>query len=92
MSARGLLQNPTLFTGSEITLPCCIRDWINLSVSFGTSFTNMHHHLMFMLERVMPKHERKLFNSYTALASVVDHLNSYTALTSVVDDMNSYTQ
>ncbi|XP_035210496.1 tRNA-dihydrouridine(20a/20b) synthase [NAD(P)+]-like isoform X2 [Stegodyphus dumicola] len=92
MSARGLLQNPSLFTGTEITSACCIRDWINLSVSFGTSFTNMHHHLMFMLERVMPKHERKLFNSYTALASVVDHLNSYTALTSVVDHMNSYTQ
>lgn len=77
MSARGLLQNPSLFSGTEITSSSCIKDWINLSISFGTTFTNIHHHLMFMLGKVMPKSERKLFNSYTSLASVMDHLNEY---------------
>ncbi|GFY46380.1 hypothetical protein TNIN_430911 [Trichonephila inaurata madagascariensis] len=68
-SARGLL---TLFSGTEIT---CVKDWINLSLSFGTTF---HHHLMFMLAKVRPKSEKKLLNSYTSLASVLDHLNEYT--------------
>lgn len=77
MSARGLLQNPTLFTGTEATTAACIKDWLDISLSYGASFTNLHHHLMFMLEHIMPKQERKLFNSYTSLASVIDHLNSY---------------
>lgn len=77
MCARGLLQNPSLFTGTEITPTSCIKDWIDISLSYGATFTNLHHHLMFMLEKVMPKHERKLFNSYTSLASVLDHLTNY---------------
>lgn len=75
MSARGLLQNPSLFTGTDMTSSNCVKDWISLALSFGNSFTNLHHHLMYMLEGVMPRHERKLFNSYTSLASVMDHLN-----------------
>ncbi|GBL82518.1 tRNA-dihydrouridine(20a/20b) synthase [NAD(P)+]-like [Araneus ventricosus] len=77
MSARGLLQNPSLFCGTEVTSSSCIKDWINLSLSFGATFTNIHHHLMFMLEKIMPRSERKLFNSYTCLASVLDHLNEF---------------
>ncbi|KAG8198239.1 hypothetical protein JTE90_021496 [Oedothorax gibbosus] len=76
MSARGLLQNPSLFAGAEMTSSDCIQDWINISLSLGNSFTNFHHHLMYMLEGVMSKHERKLFNSYTSLACVIDHLSS----------------
>lgn len=78
MSARGLLQNPSLFTGTEGTTAACIKDWVDMSLSYGSTFTNMHHHLMFMLEGLMPKHERKLFNSYTSLTSVLDHLKNYT--------------
>ncbi|XP_055928893.1 tRNA-dihydrouridine(20a/20b) synthase [NAD(P)+]-like isoform X4 [Argiope bruennichi] len=77
MSARGLLQNPSLFCGTEVTSSSCIKDWINLSLSFGATFTNIHHHLMFMLEKIMSKPERKLFNSYTCLASVLDHLDEF---------------
>lgn len=77
MSARGLLQNPSLFTGTAHITKECLRDWINISLSYGISFTNFHHHLMFMFERTMPKQERKLFNSYTSLACVIDHLACY---------------
>lgn len=76
MSARGLLQNPSLFSGTENTTLACIKDWIDISISYGTTFTNMHHHLMFMLDTIMSKHERKLFNSYTSITAVLDHLNN----------------
>ncbi|GIY34522.1 hypothetical protein CDAR_554321 [Caerostris darwini] len=75
MSARGLLENPSLFTGTETTPSACIEEWISLSLSYGCTFTNIHHHLMYMLEKTLPRAERKLFNSYTSLASVLDHLN-----------------
>ncbi|GIY01903.1 hypothetical protein CEXT_317921 [Caerostris extrusa] len=51
MSARGLLENPSLFTGTETTPSACIEEWISLSLSYGCTFTNIHHHLMYMLEK-----------------------------------------
>lgn len=77
MSARGLLQNPSLFTGTDHVTKECIKDWVDISLSYGTTFTSFHHHLMFMLEHIMPKQERKLFNTYTSLACVIDHLALY---------------
>ncbi|XP_054721936.1 tRNA-dihydrouridine(20a/20b) synthase [NAD(P)+]-like isoform X2 [Uloborus diversus] len=77
MSARGLLQNPSLFTGTDVTPIECIKHWIYLSLSYGVAFTNMHHHLMFMLEKNLPKSERKYFNSFNSLSAVLDYLDNY---------------
>nr|XP_042912080.1 tRNA-dihydrouridine(20a/20b) synthase [NAD(P)+]-like isoform X1 [Parasteatoda tepidariorum] len=77
MCARGLLQNPTLFTGTDRTPSNCVTDWIDTAVSFGATFTSLHHHLIFMLEKIMPKAERKLFNTYSSFACVLDHLECY---------------
>lgn len=49
MAARGLLQNPALFSGYERTPMECVEDWINIALSLGTPTKTLHKHLMFML-------------------------------------------
>lgn len=78
MAARGLLANPAMFTGYEETPLECIWDWVDISLEQGTPFTCFHHHLIYMLERVSSQPERKVFNSLSSTAAVIDYLqNTY---------------
>lgn len=60
MAARGILQNPAMFSGTEKTPLCCIQDWVNLCCKSEIQFQCYHHHLVFMLEKVLSKQEKIL--------------------------------
>uniref|UniRef100_A0ACB8FRF8 tRNA-dihydrouridine(20a/20b) synthase [NAD(P)+]-like protein n=1 Tax=Sphaerodactylus townsendi TaxID=933632 RepID=A0ACB8FRF8_9SAUR len=74
MVARGLLANPAMFAGYEETPLKCIQDWINIALEHGTPFTCFHHHLMYMMERITSKQEKKIFNVLSSTSAVVDYL------------------
>ncbi|KAH3880911.1 tRNA-dihydrouridine(20a/20b) synthase [NAD(P)+]-like [Dreissena polymorpha] len=74
MSARGMLQNPAMFTGLENTPLQCMEDWVAIALQYGTPFSIFHHHLMYMCERIMSKAERRIFNSLPSTAAVLDYL------------------
>eukprot|EP01126_Amoeba_proteus_P008465 TRINITY_DN1312_c0_g1_i6.p1 TRINITY_DN1312_c0_g1~~TRINITY_DN1312_c0_g1_i6.p1 ORF type:complete len:187 (-),score=27.18 TRINITY_DN1312_c0_g1_i6:276-836(-) len=52
MSARGILENPALFTENcEKTPREVVNQWVQLAMSYGVPTTTFHQHLMFMLFR-----------------------------------------
>ena len=63
MCARGLLENPALFAGHSTTPIQCIRDWLEIALSYGTSFTYFHSVLCQMMQNVLSKQERRFFNT-----------------------------
>lgn len=77
MSARGILQNPGLFAGFERTPVSCVEDWLALAMESGMPFVGFHHHLMFMLEKILDKAHRRTFNSLKDTHSVVKFLCDY---------------
>uniref|UniRef100_A0A8D2LZK2 tRNA-dihydrouridine synthase n=2 Tax=Varanus komodoensis TaxID=61221 RepID=A0A8D2LZK2_VARKO len=74
MVARGLLANPAMFAGYEETPLHCIQHWIDIALEHGTPFTCFHHHLMYMLERITSKQEKKIFNVLSSTSAVLDYL------------------
>jgi len=74
MAARGILENPAMYTGAKTTPPSCISDWISIAMDIGTPFTTFHHHLIYMMEKSLSRSERKYFNSLTSTASVIEIL------------------
>lgn len=85
MAARGLLANPAMFTGAESTTLECLQDWVDIAVQLGTPLQLFHQHLMFMLDGVMPKADRRIFNSLSSTSAVVDFLRDYCAVTQQFD-------
>lgn len=75
MAARGILSNPAMYAGYDSTPLQCVTDWVNIALSHGTSFTNFHHHLMFMLEKVTSKAERRVFSELKSTPAVLNYLN-----------------
>ena len=80
MCARGLLENPALFANYNTTPIQCIKDWVNISIEYGTHFSYFHQVLTQMLQHVLPKNERRFFNSLMSTSSVLDFLNDYVFL------------
>lgn len=95
MVARGILTNPTLFSGTSQTTSDCIKKWLDICFntvqeSFESSinsfpennkpenltFQCFHHHLVFMLEKVLPKKERLVFNNLHSFKDVVEFLRN----------------
>ncbi|XP_014482019.1 PREDICTED: tRNA-dihydrouridine(20a/20b) synthase [NAD(P)+]-like isoform X2 [Dinoponera quadriceps] len=77
MSARGILNNPALFSGHSTTPLVCLQDWLDITSTVPTEFQCFHHHLVFMLEKVLPKKDRVLFNNLQNRSSVLDFLENY---------------
>ena len=77
MAARGILQNPAMYDGFTSTPVQCVQDWVDISLRCGLTFTCFHHHLMYMLEKVMAKTERRVFNTLTSIPAVLDFLNEH---------------
>lgn len=77
MSARGILTNPALFSGHSITPLDCLQDWLDITSTIPTEFQCFHHHLVFMLEKVLPKKDRVLFNNLQNKSSVLTFLDNY---------------
>ncbi|XP_069485245.1 tRNA-dihydrouridine(20a/20b) synthase [NAD(P)+]-like [Ambystoma mexicanum] len=80
MVARGLLANPAMFAGYEETPLECIQDWVDLALRHGTPFTCLHHHLMYMMERIASKHEKRIFNVLSSTSAVLDYLKEHYGL------------
>ncbi|XP_064417532.1 tRNA-dihydrouridine(20a/20b) synthase [NAD(P)+]-like isoform X2 [Latimeria chalumnae] len=80
MVARGLLSNPAMFAGYEETPLQCIQDWVDIALEHGTPFTCFHHHLMYMMERITSKQEKKIFNGISSTSAVLDYLSEFYGL------------
>ncbi|KAJ1680264.1 tRNA dihydrouridine synthase [Spiromyces aspiralis] len=74
MSARGLLRNPALFAGHEVTPLECIKRYAELAMSYGTTTFIFHHHLMFMMEGIMSSAEKCTFNVLSSIPAILEHL------------------
>ncbi|XP_075229373.1 dihydrouridine synthase 4 isoform X2 [Lycorma delicatula] len=77
MAARGLLQNPALFSGYDKTPVACVEAWVKLAIESEMPFQCFHHHLVFMLEKILPKPERRIFNVLSSTPDVLDSLVNY---------------
>lgn len=74
MVAGGILTNPALFAGCSTTPAKCIQDWVDITSSMETPFLCMHHHLVFMLEKVLTKTEKLVFNVLNNQSDVYEYL------------------
>ena len=54
---------------------------MDIALELGTQFQPFHQHLMFMLDSVMPKADRRIFNSLSSTSAVVDFLRDYYGVT-----------
>uniref|UniRef100_A0A5S6QMT6 GpcrRhopsn4 domain-containing protein n=1 Tax=Trichuris muris TaxID=70415 RepID=A0A5S6QMT6_TRIMR len=62
MVARALLQNPSLFSGKNVTPMNCIQRWVQISSKYEIPFLLFHRHLTFMTEKLLTKGERIKLN------------------------------
>ncbi|KAL9959864.1 hypothetical protein ACROYT_G033228 [Oculina patagonica] len=77
MAARGILNNPAMYAGYNCTSRQCVADWVDIALSIGTPFTCFHHHLMYMLEKVTTKAERRVFSELKSTAAVLEYLSEH---------------
>ncbi|CAG8550687.1 11275_t:CDS:2 [Paraglomus brasilianum] len=80
MSARGILENPALFSGYNRTPWECVEKFMRLSLDYGNNFFIFHHHLIYMLENVMSNAESKAFNTLANTPAVLDYLEEHYGL------------
>lgn len=78
MSARGILANPAMFHANRYPVPPAqvVEDYIGHAMRYGppTSFTVMHHHLQYMLEKHLSALDRKEFNELMSAMGVMDFM------------------
>lgn len=77
MCARGILDNPAMYKGHVRTPSTCVRDWVEIALRTGVTFTLFHHHLMFMLDHLLTRPEKRVFNTLTSIPAVLDYLNEH---------------
>ncbi|XP_013187714.2 tRNA-dihydrouridine(20a/20b) synthase [NAD(P)+]-like [Amyelois transitella] len=77
MAASGLLTNPALFSGANTTPLNCVKQWIDLKnqMKDRITFQCYHHHLVFMLEKVLSKQQKRIFNHLGSFETVDDYLD-----------------
>ncbi|KAG8577242.1 hypothetical protein GDO81_010112 [Engystomops pustulosus] len=80
MAARGLLANPAMFAGYEETPMSCIKDWVDIALEHGTPYTCFHHHLMYMMEKITSKQEKRVFNVLSSTSAVIEYLRDSYAM------------
>jgi len=76
MAARGMLENPAMYAGYDTTPDQCLADWVRISLNTGTPFTCFHHHLIYMCEKRTSRADRRVFNSLTSTAAVLDYIRN----------------
>lgn len=79
MSARAILTNPGLFAGYNTTPIECVQDWVNLVTASGDAITFQcfHHHLAFMMEKMIRRGVRVQFNNFTTKEEVLQFLEQH---------------
>jgi len=76
MAARGLLENPALFRGYDLTPPQVVSEYCDLALSYGVPQHITHQHLMFMLHRVHSREERRRFNTLRSVPAILSYLQT----------------
>lgn len=79
MAARHILTNPTLFSGKYETTPLeCVQEWLNIcnAADQNIVFSVFHHHLTFMMEKLIRRKLRGPFNSFTKRQQVYDFIDT----------------
>ena len=77
MSARGLLQNPLLFTGADRPSVGVLKDMIEFASTYTLSYKLLHNHMMMMSFPLLGKSDRQIMtvcNSYSMLWDVCNQL------------------
>lgn len=76
MAASGLLTNPGLFNGTTKTPVSCVKMWMEMKdkQSDRITFQCYHHHLVFMLEKVLSRQQKQVFNHLSTFESVDQYL------------------
>jgi tRNA-dihydrouridine synthase 4 len=77
MSARGILDNPALYAGHTHTPINCVQDWVELSLGCGVTFSTFHHHLLYMLDPITSRTEKRIFNTLSSVPGVLDYLEEH---------------
>lgn len=92
MSARGILANPALYHGHAVTPLECVQDWTDLCYKSNTNITFQcfHHHLTFMMEKIMNKSSRIMFNNFTKKEQVYEFLENKYYIIPKIDEKNVY--
>lgn len=87
MAAGGLLSNPALFSGITKTPLSCVKMWMELKNKNieRITFQCYHHHLVFMLEKVLTKQQKQIFNHLSTFESVDDFILNNLFENSIVD-------
>ncbi|CUM64799.1 uncharacterized protein PRCAT00002411001 [Priceomyces carsonii] len=72
MSARGILSNPALFAGFEVTPWSAVELFWDYATSYGLPFRILQHHLSEMLSNVIPRTIIKEMNLLNSLVEMID--------------------
>jgi tRNA-dihydrouridine synthase 4 len=76
MSARGILENPALFSGYDRTPWECVDRFCELSVQYASPSSIFHHHLAKMTTSILSAADHRILNSLTnaCIPSMIDFL------------------
>jgi tRNA-dihydrouridine synthase 4 len=77
MSARGLLENPALFAGFDKTPWEAVQKYVELAITYGSCHAIMHHHLVTMMQNILPNSSARHFNTLTSIPSIIDYINDH---------------
>ena len=85
MAARGILENPGLYAGYDVTPWGCVERYVNYALSFGSNSHIFHHHLTEMTAKIFTKRgspfdkssdlELRELNDLKSIVQVVDWLD-----------------
>ncbi|XP_038210339.1 tRNA-dihydrouridine(20a/20b) synthase [NAD(P)+]-like [Zerene cesonia] len=91
MSASGILSNPAMFSGETITPMSCIMAWMNLKNISGDriSFQCYHHHLVFMLEKLLSKKQKQVFNYLSTFKDVDDYILTHILDSDIIENKHA---
>lgn len=79
MAASAILANPTLFSGTSRTPQSCVKLWMDLKdkASEKITFQCYHHHLVFMLDKLLTKVQKNEFNSLSTFKCVDEYVHEH---------------
>lgn len=80
MSARGLLENPALFAGHAKTPWSAVTRYLDLATTYGSCHAILHHHLVTMMQSILPPSTARHFNTLSSIPSIIDFVNEHSAV------------
>ena len=72
MAVRGILANPALFAGHEVTPWAAVERFWDLAAAYGLPFRIAQHHLLQMLDGSVPRRVLREMNELTCFVDLVD--------------------